>query len=570
MKLPAARLAVRVFLMAFVPVSAAVVGSFLVFRPTLEDSLRIHLRENLLSNEQTFETVRSDAESQHERLVATFAENASLKAGFGLWRQVGREDARKTVEDQLLDLAPGLTYELMAAFDAADRPIAAILRRKGILTALPPQSIPPLQGRLGELEGGLFQITTVPVNMGNEYIGRLLVGRAFNLAQLPGRAVLTHYGRVLRSNLQGIPASELESSLSRCASTPDGCAVPVRGEQFLASLMSRTNLGPGYALWSFQSLDAASANLLRAQTNALFAMALATLLAALFTAVFASRSVVAPITRLVGKLRQSESAGVLRGDFEEHSAVTEVNELGAAFNAAACSIAVAQRQLDEAYLEFTKTMAQTLDARDPYTAGHSTRVSDYAVAIAEALNLTLAEKENLRIAANLHDIGKIGIPDTVLQKPGKLTHDEMEVIKRHPLIGKRILEGVAKFRDYLAVVELHHENHDGTGYPWGLNGEETPLAARIVHVVDAFDAMTTSRPYRDAMPPGRALEILQQFAGTQFDPAIVEEFLRLVRHDPSALPGTVADQLRSLDRAVTAENSGQARIEAAPADMWRQ
>jgi HD-GYP domain-containing protein (c-di-GMP phosphodiesterase class II) len=569
MKLPTARLAVRIFLLAFLPVSAAVIGSFLVFRPTLENSLRTHLRQNLLSTEQTFEIVRSGAESQHEHLVATFAENASLKAGFGLWREIGREDARKTVEDQLLDLAPGLRYELVAAFDAADRPIAAILRRNGTMTALPEQSIPGLHGRLGELEGKLFQITTVPVNLGNEYIGRLSVGRTFDLSELPGGAVLIHNGRLLRSSLDDIPAAEVEAAIGGCIAMSGDCSVRLRGEQFLVSL-SRTNLGPGYALWSFQSLDAASSSLLRAQTNALLAMALSTLLAALLTAFFASRSVVAPITRLVAKLRQSEHTGVLRGDFDEHSPVTEVNELGTAFNAAARSIAGAQRQLDEAYLEFTKTMAQTLDARDPYTAGHSTRVSDYAVAIAEALNLSLAETENLRVAANLHDIGKIGVPDNVLQKPGKLTSEEMEVIKRHPLIGKRILEGVAKFRDYLAVVELHHENHDGTGYPWGLNGEETPLGARIVHVVDAFDAMTTSRPYRDAMPQAKALQILQQFAGTQFDPAIVEVFLRLVHRDPSALPGSVAEQLHSLDRAVSGDRTEPAQIEAAPVDMWRQ
>jgi HD-GYP domain-containing protein (c-di-GMP phosphodiesterase class II) len=459
---------------------------------------------------------------------------------------------------------------LVAAFDAADKPIAAILRRGGTMTALPPQSIPALRGRLGELEGRLFQVTTVPVNLDNEYIGRLSVGRQFDLAQLPGRAVLTHNGRLLRTSVEGIPAAELEASLRACQTTPDNCTVEVGGQQFLVNMMRRTNLGPGYALWSLQSLDAASASLLRAQTNALVTMAFATLLAAMLTAVFASRSVVAPITRLVAKLRQSERAGELRGDFDEDSPVAEVNELGAAFNAAARSIAGAQKQLDEAYLEFTKTMAQTLDARDPYTAGHSTRVSDYAVAIAEALNLSMRETESLRVAANLHDIGKIGVPDAVLQKPGKLSTDEMEVIKRHPLIGKRILEGVAKFRDYLAVVELHHENHDGSGYPWGLTGEETPLGARIVHVVDAFDAMTTSRPYRNAMPPERALGILQQHAGTQFDPAIVEVFLRLVHRNSSALPDSVAGQLQSLDSALSDNAAGTSEQPASTADIWRQ
>ena len=565
-----ARLAVRVFLMAFLPVCTAIVGSFLVFRPTLDRSLRTHLRQSLLSTEQAFEAVRSSSETQHEQLVATFAENASLKAGFGLWRQIGREDARKTVEDQLLDLVPSLRYELVAAFDATDQPIAALVRKKGRMVALPPQSIPKLRGRLGELEGRLFQLTTVPVNLDEENIGRISVGRAFDLAQLPEKAVLTHNGRLLRSSVTGATATELETAVGDCARTPGDCSVQVRSEQFLVSLMRRTNLGSGYELWSFQPLDAAGAGLLQAQTNALLLMAAATLLAALLTAFFASRSVVSPITRLVGRLRQSENSGVLRGDFDEHGPVAEVNELGAAFNAAARSIAGAQRQLDEAYLEFTKTMAQTLDARDPYTAGHSTRVSDYAVSIAHALNLSLSEIENLRVAANLHDIGKIGVPDAVLQKPGQLTASEMEVIKQHPLIGKRILEGVAKFRDYLAVVELHHENYDGTGYPWGLTGGETPLGARIVHVVDAFDAMTTSRPYRNAMPPGKALGVLQKFAGTQFDPAVVEVFLRLVQRDPSALPESLGDQLHSLNRAVTSEASDGEKPEIQATEMWRE
>jgi len=553
-KLPARRLAVRVFLLAFVPVCAAVIASFLIFQPTLENRLREHLQQNLLSSERTFETIRADAESRHQNLVAIFAENASLKAGFGLWREVGREDARKTVEDQMLDLAPGLRYELVAAFDGADRPVAAIIRRNRTMQPLPHASIPPLRGRLSELEGGLYQLTSVPVNLGNEYIGRLTVGRAFNLSQLPGQAALIQGGKLLRTSVDGVAPDEIEAALRGCLRTPDDCTAKLRGERYLVSRMRWTGIGPGYALWSFHSIDAASAGVLRAQANALFVMAMATLLAALLTAIFASRTVVAPITRLVSKLRQSESAGVLRGDFEEHGAVTEVNELGVAFNAAARSIAGAQRQLDEAYLEFTKTMAQTLDARDPYTAGHSTRVSDYAAAIAEALNLSLREREDLRVAANLHDIGKIGVPDSILQKPGMLTPEETEAIQRHPLIGKRILEGVAKFRDYLAVVELHHENHDGTGYPWGLTGEEIPLGARIVHVVDAFDAMTTSRPYRDGMPAHEALEILKQYAGTQFDPAIVEVFLRLYRQNPGTLPASVCSQLQALNRAVLETN----------------
>jgi len=234
------------------------------------------------------------------------------------------------------------------------------------------------------------------------------------------------------------------------------------------------------------------------------------------------------LVELIDRLRESERSGVLQGDFPETSSTKEVNELARAFNLAAAAVAESQRRLDETYLEITQTMAQTLDARDPYTAGHSSRVSEYAVAIAQAMNLSAAEIEIIRVGANLHDIGKIGIPDAVLQKPGPLSGEEFEIIKRHPVIGKRILEGVAKFRDYLAIVELHHENTDGSGYPWGLRGEQVPLAARIVHVVDAYDAMTSNRPYREATTTAQAQEILRRHAGSQFDASVVEVFLRLV------------------------------------------
>jgi len=248
-----------------------------------------------------------------------------------------------------------------------------------------------------------------------------------------------------------------------------------------------------------------------------------------------------PLIALVDRLKVSEKSGVLEGDFPEDSSTKEVNELARAFNLAARSVADSQRRLDETYLQITQTMAQTLDARDPYTAGHSGRVSQYAVAVAEAMNVAAQEVEKIRVGANFHDIGKIGIPDAVLQKPEPLTGPEFEVIKQHPTIGKRILEGVAKFHDYLSIVELHHENHDGTGYPWGLRGEGVPLGARIVHVVDAFDAMTTSRPYRPAMARDKALSILSDNAGSQFDPVVVEVFLRLAKQAPEVLPPAPAE-----------------------------
>jgi putative nucleotidyltransferase with HDIG domain len=197
-------------------------------------------------------------------------------------------------------------------------------------------------------------------------------------------------------------------------------------------------------------------------------------------------------------------------------------------NVAAKSILDSQANLDGAYLQFVETMAQALDARDPYTAGHSLRVAASSHLLAVAMGLSNEEAETIRIAAQLHDIGKIGIPDAVLQKPGPLTPEEYGLIKLHPQIGCRILEKVGRFDRLLSVVELHHENHDGTGYPYGLAGNAVPMDARIVHVADVFDAMTTTRSYRRELPLWAAIEEIEKNAGFQFDPLVARTFLRLI------------------------------------------
>src|SRR5262249_27750928 len=157
--------------------------------------------------------------------------------------------------------------------------------------------------------------------------------------------------------------------------------------------------------------------------------------------------------------------------------------------------------------------------------------------------------------------------DAVLQKAGQLTDEEVRKIREHPVLGKRILEGVLNFHDYLSIIELHHENHDGSGYPWGLQGEKIPIGARIVHVVDAYDAMTTNRPYRTSMPSDQALDVLQENAGTQFDPRIVEVFLELVKNDPGMLPPEESNTLSRLSNALQREEKQHARK---PASATRQ
>jgi putative nucleotidyltransferase with HDIG domain len=179
---------------------------------------------------------------------------------------------------------------------------------------------------------------------------------------------------------------------------------------------------------------------------------------------------------------------------------------------------------DKTLVEFIQLVAKTLEAKDHYTAGHSLRVMDYAVKIAEKLNLSINEIELLKHACLLHDIGKIGIPDGILNKKSPLNEKDRTHIINHPVLGKQILSMVGEFQNILDIVYLHHERMDGKGYPNGLTKDEIPLLARIITVADAYDAMLSERPYRKANTKEQTLEELKKCSGTQFDPKIVGVF----------------------------------------------
>ena len=188
-------------------------------------------------------------------------------------------------------------------------------------------------------------------------------------------------------------------------------------------------------------------------------------------------------------------------------------------------------KLEKAYLDSIETLRYTVEAKDPYTRGHSDRVAEYSVLIGKKLGLSEEDLKTLQIGGLFHDIGKIGIPDSILLKPDRLTDDEYSEIKNHPAIGAHILGSAAVFKNIVPIVKHHHERFDGNGYPGKLAGENIPYLARIAAVADTFDAMTSKRTYRDALPLDVVRAEIEKCSGSQFDPDIAKSFIEVLDND---------------------------------------
>ena len=188
-------------------------------------------------------------------------------------------------------------------------------------------------------------------------------------------------------------------------------------------------------------------------------------------------------------------------------------------------------KLEQAYLDMVQTLRYTVEAKDTYTRGHSDRVAEYSVLIGEKVGLSEEQIKLLRIGGLFHDIGKIGIPDSILQKQAKLTDEEYSEIKNHPSIGAHILGAASTFKEIIPVVKHHHERYDGKGYPSALKGENIPYLARIAAIADTFDAMTSKRSYRDALDLQIVKDEIQKCKGTQFDPELADVFLDILEND---------------------------------------
>ncbi len=200
-------------------------------------------------------------------------------------------------------------------------------------------------------------------------------------------------------------------------------------------------------------------------------------------------------------------------------------------------------ELEQAYFLTVKALAAAIDAKDKYTCGHSDRVMQYTMGIAQEVtrklkSLTIKDINDIQYAALIHDIGKIGIRDNILTKPGKLTNKEYSIVKLHPVVGYEILNEVHYLNNVKHIVRHHHEWYNGTGYPDGLKGEDIPMGAQIICVADAYDAMTSTRPYRRMMSHQEALDELNRFSGKQFSPNIVDAFMKVYHKQPHIVEST--------------------------------
>jgi len=259
-------------------------------------------------------------------------------------------------------------------------------------------------------------------------------------------------------------------------------------------------------------------------------LALLAVLLSIGVSIFAARRITNPLQVLT-----QSSRALARGDFSQRvelNSRTEIGELAHTFNTMSDELAHfvedlkrAAEENRELFMGSIQMLAGAVDEKDPYTRGHSDRVTRYSLLVAKEMNQTPEFMEILRISAQLHDVGKIGIEDHILKKPGALTEEEFEVMKTHTTKGANILRPVTQLADMLPGIELHHEALDGRGYPYGLHGDQIPLLARVIAVADTFDALTTNRPYQQAHTPDQALQIIKNLAGKRLDPQAVEALL---------------------------------------------
>ena len=547
------RLVARALLASFLTVALILAAVFVLISLDVRQRVRQSVVDNLDGGQQVYVVVERRRQHDSVATVSTLAENPTLKAALDTWqteRRAGGQDTSQLVEtvaNEAEKIAARVGADVLAFLDvdgaivASAGPHAAAWVPGTVLRSR------ASGGRSGEfvavLPAGAFRVTGVPLLLGDALIGSLELGIALDasyareLATLArGHSAILIDDRVHVSTLPAAAAAAL-STLST-AGKPTAGTVSLAGESYALRHVNDVDRATFLTLASVDDVAGAAT---RSALTGLAWIGLAAIALGAVGSFWLARALTRPIDQLSASVSSMTVARKFDTPLPATGTSRELDALAGTFNELIRAVGDAEAQTQAAYLGAIRALAAALDARDPYTAGHSERVSALSVEIGRAMALPDEDLGILRLGALLHDIGKIGVPDEVLGKTSALTPDEFELIRAHPVIGARILRSIPFLAAHLPIVELHHERPDGRGYPYGLLGDAIPLAARIVHVADAYDAMTSARAYRGSRPPHEAIAELHRGAGADFDPEV-----RAGADSRLAAPAGGGGQLRSV------------------------
>jgi putative nucleotidyltransferase with HDIG domain len=518
-------------------VTACVLGAvFVVLTWQTRERLTRAVADGLEQGQRRFAYLQLRRQREHVLQAIALAENPTLKAALDTY------NSERSVGTPSELLTPTIASELEKLQQLLGIGALSVLDVKGVILAStgPHQADWPAGERLldrADITGGpseaavvrgskVFLATRVPMTLGDDVIGAFVLAEPLDdaYAEELSRQASTDIAILLGGRVVATSAPFATRDALTRTSLPESGSVLIAGEEYVVRRLSAVDAAGVYALGSVTE----SARAATSEAGWLLALSgLGSLLLAAAGSWWLARRLARPVGELTSSLARMAAARDITEALPRTGVSRELDELADTFDVLRTALSKAEAESEETYLGVIGTLANALDARDPYTAGHSIRVARLSVAVAREMGLSEADIETLRLGALLHDIGKIGVSDSVLRKPGKLTDEEFEQIKLHPTLGARILKPLRMFDAQIAIVELHHERPDGRGYPHGLVGDAIPVAARIVHVADAFDAMTSARAYRPGRPAEAALEELRRWTGTDFDSTVVSAITAL-------------------------------------------
>ena len=544
------RLVVRTSLAMFAVVTIILTAVLLLIAVQGSHYVRDTVNEKITAGQRMLSDLEQRQSRELQMQVDILAESPTLKAAIDTYQSElavsnasSRAELILTIERELGKLAARIQADVLAVTDTEGNVIAAAGRYR---SDWPRFTRPPAakdRESIVSLPSGLFRRVSARLALGDAEIGVLSVATAMGreyaqrVSALSGAGTLvTSEGRVVATTLPVEASSAITPAIVQ--SLPGMSTISLAGVEYAVREVTQSGTA---AVYTLDSIDGALGPALSKALNPMIWLAFAAFGIAGLVSIWTARSLSRPIDTLSRSLSDMTQSGNFDTTLRASGSSLEVDALTHTFNSMMLSVSAAEAATQGAYVGAIRALALALDARDPYTAGHSERVAAISVAIGKDMQLPAEQLDVLRLGALLHDIGKIGISDNVLRKPTSLTPEEFELIKEHPALGARILRTVPFLTEHLPIVELHHERPDGRGYPYGLTSSETPLLARIVHVADAFDAMTSARAYRPALDSGDAIRELWRCAGTQFDAEVVQSLVSaLAVAGPGTLPALPA------------------------------